>query len=122
MIKGVFYKNTPFVRISVGWRQIMQSPFFVLDTGFTGYLQITSKMAAELRLEPAQVIPVKVASGQIVKVPTAFAFANMESEKKYMEVLISDSLPLAGISLLSRFGYKAIVDCKYKTVELERVS
>ncbi len=100
----------------------MQSPFFVLDTGFTGYLQITSKMAAELRLEPAQVIPVKVASGQIVKVPTAFAFANMEGEKKYMEVLISDSLPLAGISLLSRFGYKAIVDCKYKTVELERVS
>ncbi len=122
MIKGTFYKNTPFVKISIGWKQAMRSPFVVLDTGFTGYLQVTSKLASELGLETVGLLPMRVANGQIINVLTALAFADMEGEKKYMEVLISDSLPLMGISLLSRFGYKATVDCKHKTIELEKVS
>ncbi len=41
--------------------------------------------------------------------------------KSYIDVLISDSMPLAGISFLTKFNYKAIVDCRFKTVNLERV-
>lgn len=121
MIKGTFFKNTPFIQIFVGWGQTIRAPFAVLDTGFTGYLQITSKMATELGLKTSGVLPVKIANGQVINVPTAFAFANMEGEKKYMEVLIADGIPLAGISFLSRFGYKAEVDCKNRTITLEKV-
>jgi len=120
MIKGTFVKNTPFIKISVGWGQTMRAPFVVLDTGFSGYLQVTSKIASELGLKPSGLLPVRVANGQVIKIPTAFAFADMEGEKKYMEVFIADGLPLAGISFLSKFGYKAEVDCKNRTVALEK--
>ncbi|MEK7562310.1 MAG: hypothetical protein AAB509_01360 [Patescibacteria group bacterium] len=120
MIKGTFIKNTPLIQIFVGWGQNVEAPFVVLDTGFTGYLQITKKMAEELGLKITGVLPVVIPNGQIINVPTAFAFANMEGEKKYMEVLIADGLPLAGISFLSKFGYKAEVDCKNKTIALEK--
>ena len=63
----------------------------------------------------------KVADGRIVDVPSSFAFVEMEGVRQYIQVLISESMSLAGISLLSRFQYKAIVDCKYKTVSLEKV-
>jgi len=120
MIKGTFVKNTSFIKILVGWGQTMRASFVVLDTGFSGYLQITSKIAEELGLKPSGLLPVRVANGQVIKVPTAFAFANMEGEKKYMEVFIADGLPLAGIGFLSRFNYKAEVDCKYRTIKLEK--
>ena len=45
----------------------------------------------------------------------------MEGEKKYIEVLIADGLPLLGISFLSKFGYKAEIDCRNKTIALEKV-
>lgn len=121
MIKGTFIKNTPLVQIFVGWGQNVKAPFVVLDTGFTGYLQITKKIAEELGLKITGVLPVIIPNGQIINVPTAFAFANMEGEKKYIEVLIAEGLPLAGISFLSKFGYKAEVDCKNRTITLEKV-
>jgi len=121
MIKGTFIKNTPLVRIFVGWGQNVKAPFVVLDTGFTGYLQVTRKIAEELGLRITGVLPVIIPNGQIINVPTAFAFANMEGDKKYMEVLIAEGLPLVGISFLSKFGYKAEVDCKNRTITLEKV-
>ncbi|MDP2910095.1 MAG: hypothetical protein Q8N69_03445, partial [bacterium] len=106
MIKGLFRWNTPIIKVSIGLGQIMRTPFVVLDTGFTGYLQITSEMAAELGLEQSGILPVRIPTGQIIEFPTALAFADMEGEKKVVEILIADGLPLAGISLLSKFGYK----------------
>ena len=43
-------------------------------------------------------------------------------KKTDIQVLISESMPLAGISFLTKFGYKAIVDCKYRTIALERMA
>ena len=41
MITGRFVGDTPFIQVTVLGRDNSQSPFFVLDTGFSGDLQIT---------------------------------------------------------------------------------
>lgn len=121
MVSGVFVENMPFIRVVVAWGQAVQAPFVVLDTGFTGDLQVTPRIARELGLQVVGITPSRIANGQIVQVPTALALAAMEGAVNYIQILISNSMPLAGISFLSKFSYKAIVDCKYKTVALQRV-
>ncbi|MFA6296089.1 MAG: hypothetical protein WC663_01950 [Patescibacteria group bacterium] len=120
MIKGIFIENTPFIKIIIGWEQSIQTPFAILDTGFTGDLQVTPKIAKELGLEVIEVIKMQMANGQIVEIPAAHAVVVMEGKKELVQVLISENLPLIGISLLSKFKYKAILNCKHKTVELEK--
>ena len=122
MIKGIFRRNTPLVNIIMGWGHLAQTPFVVLDTGFTGDLQITPQMAKELRLSLTTATKMRVADGRIIEVPTTLAFVEMEGVKKYVQVLISEGMALAGIDLLSKFHYKAIVDCEHKTVELEKAA
>jgi predicted aspartyl protease len=121
MLSGVFVENIPLIKVVVGWGQSVQAPFVILDTGFTGDLQVTPKIAQELGLQVAGVTRTQIANGQIIEVPVALAIAAMEGAINYIQVLISDSMPLAGISFLSKFGYKASVDCKYRTVMLERM-
>ncbi|MDP3772260.1 MAG: hypothetical protein Q8Q94_02710 [bacterium] len=121
MVSGVFVENIPFIKVVVAWGQSVQAPFVVLDTGFTGDLQVTQKIAKELGLEVIGVTKTQIANGQVIEVPVALALAAMEGVLNYIQVLISESMPLAGISFLSKFGYKAIVDCKYRTVVLERM-
>ncbi len=111
----------PFIRVVLGWGRSVQAPFVILDTGFTGDLQVTPKIARELGLIPSGVTPVRLANNQVINTPTALAVAAMEGVVNYVQVLISESVPLMGISFLSKFSYKAIVNCKYKTVDLERV-
>ena len=125
MLHGFFsghYPNTPFIQLDIGWNQGVQQPYFVLDTGFSGELQVTPTIAKELGLEVAGVTKARIASGQAVDVPTALAVVAMEGVKNVVTVLISESLPLAGIELLTKFGYKVTVDCKYRAVNLEKVS
>jgi len=122
MILGTFVENIPLIQVIVGWGQSVQSPYFVLDTGFTGDLQVTPKIATDLGLNIVGVTPTRIANGQVINTPTALALASMEGAVNRIQVLISKSMPLAGISLLSKFGYKAIVDCKYRTVTLEKVT
>ena len=121
MVSGVFVENIPFIKVVVGWGQSVQAPFVVLDTGFTGDLQVTQKIAKELGLQVVGVTKTQIANGQVIEVPVALAIAAMEGSANYIQVLISESMPLAGISFLSKFGYKATVDCKYRTVALERM-
>ncbi len=121
MLKGSFVDNTPYIPILVAWGQSVQAPFFVLDTGFTGDLQVTPKISEELGLQVVGVTPARIADGTVVHVKTALALVSMEGAVDYVEILISDSFPLAGIGLLSKFGYKAILDCKHKTIALEQV-
>jgi len=121
MVSGVFVENTPFIKVVIGWGQSVQAPFVILDTGFTGDLQVTPKIAKELGLKVVGVTKTQIANGQIVEIPVALAIAAMEGAENYIRVLISESLPLAGISFFSKFGYKAIVDCKYRTIVLEKV-
>lgn len=121
MINGTFVENIPLIQVIIGWGQSVQSPFFVLDTGFTGDLQVTPKIAEELGLRVVGVTPTRIANGQVVNTPTALAVAGMEGAVDYIQVLISNSMPLAGISLLTKFSYKATVDCKHRTIALEKV-
>lgn len=121
MVSGVFVENIPFIKVVLGWGQSVQAPFVVLDTGFTGDLQVTSKIATELGLKIVGVTKAQIANGQVIEVPVALAIAAMEGAENYIQVLISESMPLAGISFLSKFSYKATVDCKYRTVALERM-
>lgn len=121
MVQGEFIENLPCVYVNIGWGQSVQKPLFVLDTGFTGDLQVNYDIARELNLDVLSVRPTKIADGHIVNMPTAVAIASMEGAKSYVEVFISEGTPLLGINFLSKFNYKAIIDCKYKDVMLERV-
>ncbi len=120
MIQGAFVENMPLIKIDLAWGQTVQAPFVILDTGFTGDIQITPEMANELGLTVSGVTKTRIANGDIVTVPTALAIAAMEGLRKSIQVLIANSPPLAGISFLTKFSYKAIIDCKYRTVMLQR--
>ena len=122
MVRGVFVENTPFIKVIVGWGRAVQAPFVILDTGFTGDLQVTPQIAKELGLQVTGVIKVQIANGETVDVPVALAIAAMEGAENYIQVLISNSLPLAVISFLTKFGYRALVDCKYRTISLEKMA
>lgn len=122
MVSGEFFENAPWIKVIVAWGQAVQAPPVILDTGFTGDLQVTPKIAQELGLQVTGVTKTKIANGTIVNVPVALAFAAMEGAINRIEVLISNSPPLAGISFLSKFSYKAIVDCKYNAATLERMA
>ncbi|MBI3818863.1 MAG: hypothetical protein HY286_09260 [Planctomycetes bacterium] len=120
MVSGVFVENIPLIRIAIGWGRAVQTPHVVLDTGFTGDLQVTPAMAVELGLQVTGVTRARIANGDTVNVPTALAYAGMEGATNYIQVFISNGSPLAGIGFLTKFGYRATVDCKYRTVTLER--
>lgn len=121
MVRGEFIENLPCVNVNIGWGQAVQSRTFVLDTGFTGDLQVNYDIAKELNLEIIGVIGTKIADGKIVNMPTAVAIVSMEGQKEYVEILVSEGGPLLGIGFLSKFSYRATIDCKYKTVLLERM-
>lgn len=121
MVSGVFIENIPLIKVVIAWGQSVHAPFVILDTGFTGDLQVTPKIATDLGLKVVGVTKAQIANGQTVDVQVALAVASMEGAINYIQVLISESMPLAGISFLSKFGYKAMVDCKYRTVTLERM-
>lgn len=118
MVEGSFVQNTPWIPVTVANNHAVQMPYFILDTGFTGDLQVTGKIARELGLEVSGVTRSRIANGQIVEVPTANAIAMMQGIRHIVQVMISDSMPLAGISFLTKFGYTAVVDCKNRTVAL----
>jgi predicted aspartyl protease len=121
MVSGIFIQDTvPLIPVLIAWDNAMFESYFVLDTGFTGDLQVTPQMAIDLGLQVSGVISARIANGETVDIPTAQAFVSMEDATDYVQVLISDSMPLAGISFLTKFNYRAVVDCKHKTVALER--
>ena len=120
MIQGYFEGNVPLINILIAWGRATRAPVVVLDTGFTGDLQISPQLARELDINAKIITKMQMADGSVVNVKMAFAFVVIEGVKKYVEVLISEGSSLVGINLLSDFGYKAIVDCRYKTVILEK--
>ena len=121
MIKGTITENMPLIQVLVAWGQAVQAPFVIIDTGFTGDLQVTPEIANGLGLKVTGIMSVRIANGQVVEIPTALAIAVMEGAMNYVDVLISDSMPLIGIGFLSKFYYKTTIDCKHMTVNLEKV-
>jgi predicted aspartyl protease len=122
MVRGFFDGNTPFVSVIVAWKNDLQSHFVVLDTGFTGEIQLASQEAEDLGLQVVSVTRTMLASGEIREMQTAFVLASMEGERKEMSVLISEGESLVGIGFLEKFGYTAILNCKRKTIVLEKDS
>lgn len=121
MIRGLFIKNVPYVQITLAWKDFVKDYWFILDTGFTGDLQLPTISAQELKTRIVSVVPMTIANGETINVPHALAIASVEHATSYVQVAISNGAPLLGINFLSKFGYKAIVDCKHKTVILEKV-
>ncbi len=121
MVHGRFVENIPIIPLTVAWGHAVQSPFVILDTGFTGDLALTSTFAKELGLEVVGVTTMKLANGQIIDTPTALALVSLEGKTHYIQVLISESVPLAGINLLTQFSCKAVIDCKNREVTLESI-
>lgn len=120
MIAGKFIRGIPFIRVAIASESTVRRPAVIVDTGFTGDLQIPPDLADELGLETPTVTRAQIANGQIIEVPVALADAALEGQVHNVEVLISTGLPLAGIGIFSKFGYKVTVDCKNKTIVLEK--
>ena len=66
MISGLFVGNTPFIRVAIGSRHSIQVPFVVLDTGFTGDIQVTPEIAKELKLKVAGITSFRIADGKVI--------------------------------------------------------
>lgn len=124
MMRGTFLANppnVPVIQVVMAFNHAVLNPYFILDTGFSGDLQVNPKTAQELGLAHVGVESVKIADGSTVQTPVALSIASLEGNTAVATVLISNGSQLAGIGLLTKLGYKATVDCKYRTVELERV-
>ena len=120
MVEGKFIEtNRPIVQASVAWNQIVQSPYFLLDTGFTGDLVVPLEVARDLGVELNGVTTMKTADNKAVPVMSGTAYGVMEGQQLLITVLVSQGIPLLGIGFSEKFSYKAIVDCKNKTVVLE---
>ena len=78
MVHGFFDGNTPFISVIITWKTELQSHFVVLDTGFTGEMQLTSQEATDLGLQVTSVTRTMLASGEIREMQTAFVLASME--------------------------------------------
>ncbi len=121
MITGGFSENIPYIPVDIKWGDAIQSHVVVLDTGFTGDIKVTHEMARDLGLEELGIGSIQTGDGKIVNLPISVAIASMPHAQLFVDVIICESLPLAGIGFLSKFGYKALVDCKNKKVNLEIV-
>lgn len=121
MIQGLFVGDTPLIQITLTWGSFVKNYWFILDTGCTGDLQIPYQWANELGVTPSSIVPTTIADGTVVQVPNASAIALMEGIGNFVQVALSNGSPLAGIGFLTKFGYRAIVDCQHRTVFLDKV-
>lgn len=124
MVEGKFHADkdsapAPIVPAVVAWNDSVQTPFFILDTGFSGELAVTEEVGRELGLNFDTVLNLKTATGEIQEFPIATAYAQMEGISLLVTVIKTKGKPLLGISFMEKFNYKAIIDCKNKTVILE---
>ena len=78
-------------------------------------------MADELGIVAVEHASVATVYGQKIRVDFAHGFVELGGKKMLAEILIFPGPPLIGVKLLSDFCYKAVVDCKNRTVHLERV-
>lgn len=124
MVNGSFKGSEhqlPYVPTVLSWASNVQTPSFVLDTGFSGEIAVTDQMARDLGLLFDGVMTLNVATGVAEEFRTANIFATMEGQTYYMTAVLipKGKRPLLGIKFMEKFNYKAIVDCKNKTVRLE---
>ena len=122
MVVGKFHEGDvplPVVPAVISWNLGVQTPFFVLDTGFSGDIAVTEEMAKDLGLEFDTVLKMKVATGETTVFPVATVLATMEGKTLYVSAVLVKGQPLLGITFMQKFNYTAIVDCKNKTAILQ---
>src|SRR5436190_1042891 len=110
MVQGIFLDNAPYIQITLTWNNFVKNYWFILDTGFTGDLQIPYDWARELGITPTSIVPTTIANGQTIQVPNALAIASIEGVSDYVQVALSKGSPLLGINFLTKFAYQAIID------------
>ena len=122
MIKGIIYENRPLIRIAVGSSLGIQEIMALVDTGFTGELKLSQKSASELGLKITHAEPVTLANEETITMQASLAEVALEGVKNTVNVLIDAGLlPIVGLGLLRRFGYKKInFDFDYNILTLER--
>ncbi len=111
----------PYVPTILSWDSLVQTPSFVLDTGFSGELAVTPQLAVDLGLNFDSVMTLNVANGSSDQFRTANVFATMEGQTLYMTAVLipKGKRPLLGIKFMEKFKYTAIVDCHHKTAVLQ---
>lgn len=122
MVKGFMRGNIPLITVTITNLENVLDVTFTLDTGFSEDLLITPDIVHELGLKTVDTDTINIfnANGEKVLLNTSFVSAILEDEVQDMQVIISKGFPLLGIGFLTKFGYKAIVDCKKRTVTLEK--
>ena len=120
MVEGEFLQGLPTVPITLTWKDqhvVLQA---TLDTGFSGDVHVSKDIAKELSLTITGYSMATLASGKSSKIPYAMGIAAMENAGQAIQVHVSNGIPLIGIGFLSKFGYIATIDCKYKKVHLKK--
>lgn len=120
MVEGFMRGNIPLVTVTVSNHGNVLDVTFTLDTGFSEDLLITPEIVSELELETIDTVNIFNANGEKVLLNTSFVSSILEGETQDVQVIISNGFPLLGIGFLTKFGYKAIIDCKERTVTLEK--
>lgn len=122
MVEGFMRGNIPLVTVTISNLDNVLDVTFTLDTGFSEDLLITPEIVRELELEIIDTDTVNIfnANGEKVLLNTSFVRAVLEDEAQDVQVIISKGFPLLGIGFLTKFGYKAIINCKERTVTLEK--
>ncbi|MBS1515481.1 MAG: hypothetical protein JSS63_10630 [Bacteroidetes bacterium] len=120
MIKGFFRDNIAFINLNLSWGTTTLEETFLIDTGFAGGLMITPLLAAQLALDITETKTARLADNSIVNMMAASVVVNLNEEFNLVEVLISSGLPIVGMDFFMMFGYKIIIDCKLRTITLEK--
>ncbi len=98
---GVFYNNAPWIHVTMFWNGIVKPFWFIVDTGFTGGLQLPKSIADELGLPVIAVDKVKIANGAIIDTPVSNVVVNLNGKTIVTGVIISENGdPLLGIRFL----------------------
>ncbi len=93
MVQGIFIENAPYIQVTLAWNVFVKNYWFILDTGFTGDLQIPHDWATELGITPTSVVPTTIANGETIQVPNALAVAAIEGVYDFVQVALSDGAP-----------------------------
>jgi len=121
MIQGILRKdNRPAVPLSIGWTLGIQNIVAIVDTGFSGEIKVPPDVANELGLTQTHVQAVLLANEETAEVPASLAFVSIEGKREEVGVLVTKGMPVLGVGLLSRLGFKLTIDFKVRTVILDK--
>ena len=74
----------------------------VVDTGFNGFLTLPPEVVATLRLLPLTRVSATLADGNAAMFDVYRATLLWEGSSRYVDVCMSDTVPLVGMRLLDR--------------------